>query len=78
MMKFYREGARRILTGQKKLSTILITGQCRWWSECAGKMLTGKKIGGKAGGVRVTAWRGCGKAEDGGGKRGDIRMVSSL
>jgi hypothetical protein len=25
MMKFYREEARRILAGQKKLSTILIT-----------------------------------------------------
>ena len=25
-MKVYREGARRILAGQKKLSTILITG----------------------------------------------------
>jgi hypothetical protein len=44
MMKVYREGARRILAGQKKKSTILITsggvGEICW----LGKVLTAKRM----------------------------------
>jgi hypothetical protein len=41
MMKFYK-GASRILAGQKKMSTILIT-----WRRTTGSPLTGKKLTGR-------------------------------
>jgi hypothetical protein len=73
MMKFYREGARRILAGQKKKSTIEITAWCGSWDERAGKMLTGKRIAENPGGARDSGRLRCGKAEDGSGKPGGIR-----
>jgi hypothetical protein len=44
MMKFYRQGARRILAGQKKMSTILITLRVQLRKPCIRKMLTGQRI----------------------------------
>jgi len=44
MMKFYRLEARRILAGQKKLSTILITPARAAVFSARGKRLTGKAI----------------------------------
>jgi hypothetical protein len=67
MRKFYRQEARRILAGQKKMSTILITG----WGEAvfafSGKGLTVKRMPEKPDGTGLLGWRRCGKAEDGSG-----------
>jgi len=43
-MKFYREGARRILAGPKKMSTILITVRKCIWNWLGAKMLTAKRM----------------------------------
>jgi hypothetical protein len=72
MLKFYREEARRILAGPKKMSTILITAARRWSGESERKMLTGKRMGGNAGGARDSGLLRCGKAEEEGGKHGEI------
>jgi len=55
MMKFYREGARRILAGQKKMSTILITSRGTSGSPFKGKKLTGSERARKCAGQGV--WR---------------------
>jgi hypothetical protein len=50
MMKFYKEGARRILAGQKKKSTILITSRGTRGSPLTGKKLTGRGWAGRRAG----------------------------
>jgi hypothetical protein len=64
MMKFYRQEARRILAGQKKLSTILIT--CEEGSRFLedGNLLTAKRMAEKPHGVGKGEDSCCGKAED--------------
>jgi hypothetical protein len=74
MRKFYKEEARRILAGQKKKSTVLITLLGEVPKSLGRKMLTGKRLDGKACWARDSGLAVCGKAEDGGGKRGGIRM----
>jgi hypothetical protein len=66
-MKFYREGARRILAGQKKMSTILITLRVESRALLVRKMLTAKRMAEKACYARLSAALVCGKAEDGSG-----------
>ena len=44
-MKFYREGARRILAGQKKKSTILIGKERRLGAAVGGKNVDSKADG---------------------------------
>jgi hypothetical protein len=70
MMKFYRQEARRILAGPKKKSTIQITLWSGSWSLLGRKMLTAKRMSGKAYGTSDSARRLCGKAEDGSGYPG--------
>jgi hypothetical protein len=67
MRKFYREEARRILAGSKKLSTILITGQGGAHSSFREKKLTGKRMAKSQAEQRGSAPPLCGKAEDGSG-----------
>jgi hypothetical protein len=76
MRKFYKEGARRILAGQKKKSTIQIAlcGAVR--NPFAGIVLTAKRMAEKARGARDTGQGVCGKAEDGSGKMGHFFWCS--
>jgi hypothetical protein len=67
MMKVYSEGARRILTGQKKLSTILITRRGQGRDAFEGKMLTAKRMAVIPYQARLSGRWVCGKAEDGSG-----------
>jgi hypothetical protein len=67
MMKFYRVEARRILAGQKKMSTILITLQRAVALGVGRKSVDRKADREKARPARVSAWSVCGKAEDGSG-----------
>jgi len=52
---------------------IPITGSGGWRDVIAGKMLTAKRMGGKGYWARLSGAWVCGKAEDGSGKRGEIR-----
>jgi hypothetical protein len=82
MKKFYKEGARRILAGQKKKSTILITLRGAARNLLNRKTLTAKRMAEKACGASGSVRRLCGKAEDGRGKVGHffavLRTMSSL
>jgi hypothetical protein len=67
MMKFYRLEARRILAGQKKLSTILITPDRAVALSALGKIVDRKGDRENSYPARVSASCVCGKAEDGSG-----------
>jgi hypothetical protein len=67
MMKFYRFEARRILAGQKKMSTILITLERAAVLSTPRKIVDSKADRENACPARGPAERVCGKAEDGSG-----------
>jgi hypothetical protein len=67
MMKFYKEGARRILAGPKKMSTILITAWKSVRNWLGAKMLTAKQMPENAYWTSVSGSPVCGKAEEGSG-----------
>jgi len=67
MMKFYRFEARRILAGQKKMSTILITLERIAVLSTPRKSVDSKADPENARPALVSAASGCGKAEDGSG-----------
>jgi hypothetical protein len=64
MIKFYRFEARRILAGQKKLSTILVTTQRVAVLYGGIKNVDRKADCGNARPAPVSLWSVCGKAED--------------
>jgi hypothetical protein len=64
MIKFYRFEARRILAGQKKLSTILVTTQRAAVRSGGMKSVDRKADCGNAPPTPVSLWSVCGKAED--------------
>jgi hypothetical protein len=64
MIKFYRFEARRILAGQKKMSTILVTTQGAAVRSGGTKGLDRKADYGNARPASVSLWSVCGKAED--------------
>jgi hypothetical protein len=64
MVKFYRFEARRILAGQKKMSTILVTTE-RAALRSRGMKSVDRKV--DCGNIRpalLSVWSVCGKAED--------------
>jgi hypothetical protein len=67
MVKFYRFEARRILAGQKKLSTILITTVRAVVFSGGAKSVDSKADWGNAYPAPVSVCSICGKAEDGSG-----------
>jgi hypothetical protein len=64
MIKFYRLGARRILAGQKKMSTILVTTVRIALRSGGMKSVDRKADCGNARPAPVSLWTVCGKAED--------------
>jgi hypothetical protein len=64
MIKFYRFEARRILAGQKKLSTILVTRERAAVLSGGMKNVDRKADCGNACPALVSVWSVCGKAED--------------
>jgi len=67
MMKFYRFEARRILAGQKKMSTILITPERAAVVSAPRKSVDSKADRENACPALASAGITCGKAEDGSG-----------
>jgi hypothetical protein len=67
MRKFYRQEARRILAGQKKLSTILMTRLDGQGALVSRKNVDRELNGEKSSGVRASEVVHCGKAEEGSG-----------
>jgi hypothetical protein len=76
MLKFYRQEARRILAGQKKLSTILITSLRRSRKPFKRIVLTAKRMGESPCWGGVSGGSRCGKAEDGSGK--SVRITTPV
>jgi hypothetical protein len=64
MIKFYRFEARRILAGQKKMSTILVTTERLAVRSRGMKSVDRKADCGNARPAPVPVWSVCGKAED--------------
>jgi hypothetical protein len=64
MIKFYRFEARRILAGQKKMSTILVTTERAALRSRSMKSVDKKADCGNTRPAPVPVWNVCGKAED--------------
>jgi hypothetical protein len=64
MIKFYRFEARRILAGQKKMSTILVTKERAAPCSRGMKSVDRKADCGNSRPAPVPTWGVCGKAED--------------